>query len=187
MFCTDKNITAFQRQEKCTNGKLYGCLWTRRNKTVSLCRANTGTAVFTRVYLVKFKYISNAYILVQLFCKKKHQQSFDLLLADIYPVHLLIHVKTVETAALNDASVHLLWRSGTRIRPSTHFHKLRRNSVLLNRSKERQTKFSCAIRTETERNPPPPPPEPPATAVCHWEPRLSLPTTVGYVRPCRGI
>lgn len=38
---------------------------------LSLCQANTGTAVFTRVYLVKFKYISNVYILVQLFCKKK--------------------------------------------------------------------------------------------------------------------
>lgn len=71
MFFTDKKITAFQRQEKCTNGKMYGCLWTCRNKTVSLCQANTGTAGFTRIYLVKFKYISNVYILVQLFCKKK--------------------------------------------------------------------------------------------------------------------
>lgn len=165
---------------------MYGCLRTRRNKTVSLCQANMGTAVFTRIYLIRFKYISNAYILVQLFCKKKHQESFDLWLADIYPVHLLIHVATVETAALNDASVHLLWRCGTRTRPSTHFHKLRRNSVLPNRSKERQTKSSCAIRTETERKHPPTP-HPPATAVCHWEPHLSLPTTVGYVRPCRGI
>lgn len=157
MFFTDKKVTAFQRQEKCTNGKMYGCLRTRRNKTVSLCQANMGTAVFTRIYLIRFKYISNAYILVQLFCKKKHQESFDLWLADIYPVHLLIHVATVETAAMNDASVYLLWRCGTRTRPSTHFHKLRRNSVLPNRSKERQTKSSCAIRTETERKHPPTP------------------------------
>lgn len=67
------------------------------------------TAVFTRVYLIKLKYISNAYILVQLFCKKKGtKRALIYWLADTYPVHLLIHVETVETAALNGASVHRL-------------------------------------------------------------------------------
>lgn len=107
MFLTDKKITCIL---KCTNGKLYGCVWTGRNKAVSLYQANMVTAVSTRADLVKFKYISNAYIQCSYFAppKKKHQESFELLLADINPVHLLIRVKTVETAALNDASVHLL-------------------------------------------------------------------------------
>lgn len=42
-----------------------------------------------------------------------HDESIEVLLADqIYPVHPIIHAKTVEKAALNDAShtvsVHLL-------------------------------------------------------------------------------